>query len=435
MINGIRCRCYPNRAQQIALSQWIGCARVIYNAKVSEMNYFHTFSRKLLGSGPRPPIDQVYSHFKDRELTPFLFEVPSQVLRNASTQFMTAWQRFLKGLASRPAIKKKGHRDSVLLTNELFSFDIDTGVLTLGIKTKPLGSLRVSLHRDVAMPKSIVISKKADRWYVSFNFEDVTLPEPRSQDEILTDLSHLTEDELSELTWGGDRGVHDMLSGSDDRVFHVSAEQKSRDDRREKRKKSWQRRMARQKIGSNRRAKSKRVVSRISSQQADVRRDFAHKTSHALVSKTDFQVFTFEDLKIANMTKRPDPKLDEETGEYLPNGAAAKAGLNRSILKSCWGSIYQFTHYKAVRSNKVVIKIPAHYSSQTCSECGHTSPKNRDKKRFLCTGCGFLSDADANASRVIKQRGVKHILDLEWKKKAAPKKVRFTKNTGSGLVR
>ena len=35
------------------------------------------------------------------------------------------------------------------------------------------------------------------------------------------------------------------------------------------------------------------------------------------------------------MTKRPQAKKDE-TGHYLPNGARAKAGLNRSILGQGW---------------------------------------------------------------------------------------------------
>ncbi|WP_408602119.1 RNA-guided endonuclease InsQ/TnpB family protein [Pseudomonas sp. PLMAX] len=430
MINGIRCRAYPTPDQQKMLAQWIGCARVIYNAKVAEMEYFQTFRRKALGAGPMPEIDQAYSQFKCDELTPFLSEVPSQLLRNSSFQFMTAWQRYRKGLAARPAHKQKGRRDSVLLTSELFRFD-EQGTLNIGTFRHKVGDLKFGAHREFNPPKTLVISRKADRWYVSFCFDDPVLAEPRSQEEILADLSHLSAEQLISKTWAGDRGVREMLHGSDGQVFHLAPDAIAKHKRREQRKKHLQRKLARQKKGSRRRSKTKLTISRISTQQAEVRKDFAHQVSRKLVNNPAIQVFTFEDLKIANMTRRAKPKQDE-TGQYLPNGAAAKTGLNRSILQSCWGNITLFTHYKAARMNKVSIKVPAQFSSQTCSKCGHTSAKNRAGKRFLCTGCGFACDADFNASLVLRGRGVSYVLNQDWKAKKAPKKVAFRKKTGLG---
>ena len=429
MINGIRCRAYPTIDQQITLAQWIGCARVIYNAKVAEMEYFQTFRRKALGADPMPEIDQAYSQFKDDELTPYLSEVPSQLLRNSSFQFMTAWQRYRKGLSSKPAHKKKGRRDSVLLTSELFRFD-EQGVLNIGTFRHKVGDLKFCAHREFKTPKTLVISRKANRWYVSFCFEDPKLVEPRSQEDLLSDLSHLSAEQLMAKTWAGDRGVREMLHGSDGQVYHLPSAAVAKHKRREQRKKHLQRQLARQKKkDSRRRHKTKLSISRISNQQAEVRKDFAHQVSRQLVNNPAIQIFTFEDLKIANMTRRAKPKQDE-TGQYLPNGGAAKSGLNRSILQSCWGNITLFTHYKAARVNKVCIKVPAQFSSQTCSKCGHTSSENRAGKRFLCTGCGFACDADFNASLVLHGRGVSYVLNQDWKTKAAPKKVAFRKKHG-----
>ncbi len=60
------------------------------------------------------------------------------------------------------------------------------------------------------------------------------------------------------------------------------------------------------------------------------RLDHAHKTALALVREHD--VIAHEDLKIRNMSKTPSPKPDpDKPGGFLPNGAAAKAGLNRSM--------------------------------------------------------------------------------------------------------
>lgn len=60
-----------------------------------------------------------------------------------------------------------------------------------------------------------------------------------------------------------------------------------------------------------------------------------------------------------------------------PNGAGAKAGLNRSLLDQALGKILMFTRYKAARAGKPVLTVPARFSSQECSCCGHTSPAIR----------------------------------------------------------
>ncbi|MFH8739101.1 transposase [Streptomyces sp. NPDC017964] len=66
------------------------------------------------------------------------------------------------------------------------------------------------------------------------------------------------------------------------------------------------------------------------------RLDHAHKTALDLVRQHDF--IPHEDLKIRNMVRRAAPKPDPDTsGAFLPNGASAKAGLNRSISDTGWG--------------------------------------------------------------------------------------------------
>jgi len=54
------------------------------------------------------------------------------------------------------------------------------------------------------------------------------------------------------------------------------------------------------------------------------RRDFHHKTARALVNSCD--AIGLEDLNTAGMTRRPYARPDGQDG-WLPNGAAAKAGL------------------------------------------------------------------------------------------------------------
>ena len=115
-------RCYPTPEQVKILLQWIGCQRHIYNAKVREDRYFRRFARKSLPLvGQYAPIDQQYSHFKT-DLTPYLSEVPSVILRKGAVLWKQAYGRFFSKLGGRPAIHKKTGKQSVWLTSEMFKF-------------------------------------------------------------------------------------------------------------------------------------------------------------------------------------------------------------------------------------------------------------------------------------------------------------------------
>ncbi len=78
MANGVKFRAYPDNKQLALLTRWIGCQRFVYNSKVEEDRYFRIFRNHALAlTGVQTPVDQQYSQFKDNELTPWLFEVPS----------------------------------------------------------------------------------------------------------------------------------------------------------------------------------------------------------------------------------------------------------------------------------------------------------------------------------------------------------------------
>lgn len=64
--------------------------------------------------------------------------------------------------------------------------------------------------------------------------------------------------------------------------------------------------------------------------------------------------------------------------------------------------LQQYITYKANNEGIVVRKIDPHYTSQTCSKCGHTDKENRpEQAKFKCTQCGYEENADFNASRNI----------------------------------
>lgn len=85
------------------------------------------------------------------------------------------------------------------------------------------------------------------------------------------------------------------------------------------------------------------------------KRDFHHKQARHLVKQ--HQTMVFEELEITNLSKRAKPKQDEGTGQYLPNGAAAKSGLNKSILDAGWGQFQQIVTHKAACAGRMVLKV------------------------------------------------------------------------------
>ena len=46
MLTGIKLKANPTSNQKLMLSQWMGCARLIWNAKVAEEKYYRTFAWK-----------------------------------------------------------------------------------------------------------------------------------------------------------------------------------------------------------------------------------------------------------------------------------------------------------------------------------------------------------------------------------------------------
>jgi putative transposase len=423
---GFRFCCYPTAAQAQILLRWIGCQRFIYNAKVTEDRYYRKFARKALGLPDRyPPVDQQYSRYIHPDLTPWLKEVPSQVLRNGAVRWRQAYARYFQGLAGRPVIRKKTGRQAVWITSELFTFhpivDNKTGEiignrLTVGNRKFAVGDILFHAHKDYRIPNSIRIGIEGGQWFLSFSNED--LSQVPDEAETVEWLRKFSEEELLAKTFGGDRGVEIPLAGNHGEIFDFDPIQKARMEKKARQTKRYQRQMARQRTqaskekrstGANYRKANKRLAMTYQYGK-NVRDDFAHKTSRAIVRNPDNLLMVYEDLNIKGMTKKPKAKKGEN-GKWERNHAAAKAGLNKKILASAWGKTVTFTKYKAVKAGKLCIKINPYQTSQECADCGHIHPDNRvSQSEFVCQACGHQDNADRNAGRVIARRGVRLIL-------------------------
>jgi len=162
--------------------------------------------------------------------------------------------------------------------------------------------------------------------------------------------------------------------------------------------------LARKKRGSNRRKKAVAKVAKLHGKARRQRLDHAHKTALALVR--DHDLIVHEDLQITNMARRPKPRPDGNGG-HQPNGAAAKAGLNKSIQDAGWGIFLRILSAKAESARRTVIAVDPRHTSQRCAECGHAAAGNRiTQAEFRCLACGHQAHADVNAARNILRAGL-----------------------------
>ncbi len=152
--------------------------------------------------------------------------------------------------------------------------------------------------------------------------------------------------------------------------------------------KRYQRRMARQQKGSNRRRGTGGKLRKLQRKRARRRDNATHHISRKVADTAHTVVL--EDLNTKGMTQSA-----KGTVENPGRNVKQKAGLNRAILASGWGQLERKLEYKA---GQVVYVDPA-YTSQACSQCGHTAKSNRPSQAvFACGACGFQANADHNAA-------------------------------------
>ena len=99
----------------------------------------------------------------------------------------------------------------------------------------------------------------------------------------------------------------------------------------------------------------------------------------------------------------PDPVPAPGTGGVVgvDRGVTVTAALSTGEMLSCPG-LSAREQRRLVRLERRVEKVPAAYTSQRCSACGHVARDNRKSQAaFLCTACNFACNADVNAARNI----------------------------------
>jgi putative transposase len=153
-----------------------------------------------------------------------------------------------------------------------------------------------------------------------------------------------------------------------------------------------QRKLARARRDSNRRARVKLAIGRLRAAEADRRKDWVEKVSTHLARS--FDTIRVEDLHVKDMTR-------SARGSVAVPGrnVSQKAGLNKSILTSAWGLLVRRLEEKAPGR---VEKVNPAFTSQRCSACRYVDPRSRESQAdFRCTACGYACNADVNAAKNI----------------------------------
>ena len=153
-------------------------------------------------------------------------------------------------------------------------------------------------------------------------------------------------------------------------------------------------------------ARTQSEISELYALKSRITMDTQHKMTYWIAANFD-EVF-IENLNLQGMVKSPVAKPDpNHEGAFLPNGAAAKAGLNRSLARAAIGQLFSFLDYKCSLAGVRLTRLNPAFTSQECSACHYIDSLNRENQAvFKCQSCGFEANADVNAALNILNRGL-----------------------------
>jgi len=294
------------------------------------------------------------------------------VQQQALRDFGQAMANFFAGTHRRPTWRKAGRHENFRII-AVKPADVRRLSRKVGaVKVPKVGWVRFAWSRAVPEARSYRVTRdRAGRWHIAFAAVPTPIGAPGTG-----------------ATVGVDRGVAVSAALSSGQLLSCPVPSKPERVRVAR----LQRRLAKAQRGSKRRARLKTAIGRMKARQADRRKDWLEKTSTDLARR--FDRVAFEDLKVAAMTASAKGSADTPG-----TNVRQKAGLNRSILQHAWGGLLKRTMHKA--PDRVVL-VPAPFTSQRCSACGHVAAENRESQSvFVCRACTYADNADVNSAKNI----------------------------------
>jgi putative transposase len=383
-----RYRLYPTPTQQDVLLGHCAHARYVWNLAVEQRSWWQP-GRRTIGY-----VEQARQLTEARAAFPWLADgsviVQQQALRDFHAAYaawfasLREWRRHCANTPpgqrpaapSPPSWRKRGRREGFRIV-AIGPQDVRRLNRRWGVVLVPkLGWVRFRWSRPIPEARSYRVTlDRAGRWHVAFAAIPPAIPAPGNGQVV-----------------GVDRGVAVAVALSTGELLKTPGLRSA--ERR--RLRLLQRRKARQRKGSRRRERTRHAIARLSAREADRRRDWVEKTSTDLARR--FDLICVEDLDVRAMTRS-----GKGTLQRPGRGVRQKAGLNRAILASAWGRLADRLEHKALGR---VERIPAPYTSQRCSACGHVAAESRQSQTaFRCVACAWTGNADYNAARNIAAAG------------------------------
>jgi putative transposase len=278
------------------------------------------------------------------------YECSKSTPQQALIALRDAWKDCFSKKKGVPKFKKKGRKDS-------FTLEGTVKILSNNkIQVPVIGILKTYERLPQVKPKSVTISRQADRWFISFRFE----------------VEQQESDKTSVV--GVDLGVKTLATFSTGEVVLGAKSYKKYEAKLSRMQ--W---LLRRKIkGSANWKKAQIQVARLHRKIANIRKDTLHKLT-TLLAKNHGTV-VIEDLNVSGM---------------MANQRLSKAIADMSFFEFR----RQLTYKCKLYGSKLVVVDRWFPSSKTCSNCGTKKETlGLDERVFTCEPCGFVIDRDLNAA-------------------------------------
>lgn len=356
-------RLYPARQQAALLMACLKETRLLYNEMLERSKANYDAAGKFLFRY------DLTAAFKGRGGE----HVPASTVQTLADRLDKALRRFLRAKGDGrpcgfPRFKSANQWHSIQLRQHETDFSLADDGKRLKVPAKLGKSIKVKMHRPlVGIPKTAHLVLRADRhWYILIVCETPER-EPAAGGQ-----------ECEHPAIGLDVGLKVFLADSEgNTVANPRCYQKSLRALRRK-----QRTFSRRTKGSRRRRKAARNVAKTHLKVSRQRRDFLFKTAKPYAE--GYARIAVEDLNVA--------------------GVVRNHSLARSISDASWNAFLDILTVKAASAGHEVIRVPAHFTSQACSQCGALVQKSLSVRTHLCPHCGYVADRDVNAARNILLR-------------------------------
>jgi len=347
---------------------------------------------------------------------PWLSDIPNSFIRGMLDTLSKAWFEYVKGNRKRP--KFKSSRNPI---KSLTSLDCATSTEIKGnkIRLPKVGWLTAKTLDErwnpEIKPKVVHLRKRSSGWYVQ-----------------LTGNLPVEPVKPSVKACGLDVGLQYIIADDDGNVVEPPKYYR----KSEKKLKRLQRKASRQYQMNGRSKnweKTNKILARLHEKVANQRRLFNHKISTYRV-KT-YAAIAIEDVKIANLNRRPKPvETEEGSGVWEKNNAAQKSGLNKSFADAGLGQLLTMIETKAKVAGRLFERVAPHYTSQDCPQCKHRQSKALNQRTHKCEQCGYTAPRDvAAAINILSKASFAEIYPRSVRESQAPGSSNGRDEGGTGV--